>query len=81
MRLHEQDAGYKARHMRFVPDQTLHLCSSLVPGMRVPEGHIADFIEGLGPGESNGTALSRDLDDPIYSVTAFSIYFAHCGLQ
>ena len=23
---------------------------SLVPGMRVPEGHIADFIEGLGPG-------------------------------
>ena len=32
-------------------DLALGACFSLVPGVRVPEGHIADFIEGLGPGE------------------------------
>ncbi|XP_037082071.1 regulating synaptic membrane exocytosis protein 2-like [Pollicipes pollicipes] len=30
---------------------------SLVPGMRVPEGHIADFIEGLGPGQLVGRQM------------------------
>ncbi|XP_043194210.1 regulating synaptic membrane exocytosis protein 2-like isoform X3 [Amphibalanus amphitrite] len=29
----------------------------LVPGMRVPEGHIADFIEGLGPGQLVGRQM------------------------
>jgi len=29
----------------------------LVPGLRVPEGHIAEFIEGLGPGQLVGRQM------------------------